>query len=159
MIIRVDLWGSHRNKILLTLAAHAQAGYGSQSVRMCTPFSNARGNSKVRMRCQYIGNEVINQKYVGDCAQTFCSKVMASHFRLTSERWTAPRPLTPPIVKHRPAIACKVMIVKLESCRVRVNWVCATLWLHSIAQMHDNTNVISLIMYHPHQLSLGARRS
>ena len=25
-----------------------------------------------------MGNEVINKTYVGDCAQTFCSKVMAS---------------------------------------------------------------------------------
>ena len=31
------------------------------SVRVCvTPFSSARGNSKARVRCQYIGNEVIN---------------------------------------------------------------------------------------------------
>ena len=53
-----------QNNHSLTLAAHAQAGYGRQfvcqSVRVCAPFSNARGNSKVRMRCQYIGNEVIN---------------------------------------------------------------------------------------------------
>ena len=49
----------------------------SLSVSPCvcvTPFSNARGNSKVRVRCQYIGNEVINKTYVGDCAQSFCSR-------------------------------------------------------------------------------------
>ena len=69
--------------------------------------------------------------YIGDCAQIFCSKVMASEFRLTSissNVETVPRQLTPPIDRDhtilRCAIACKVMIVKLESCRV--SWVCVT---------------------------------
>ena len=38
-----------------------------------TPFSNARGNSKVQVRYHYIGNEVT--MYVKNCAQTFRSKL------------------------------------------------------------------------------------
>ena len=51
------------------------------------------------------------------------------------ERWTAPRPLTPPIVNT--TLACKVMIVKLESCSE--SWVCA----HSICSNAYHTVAFS----------------
>ena len=97
----------------------------SLSVSPCvcvTLFSHAWSNSKVRVRCQYIGNEVVNKRMLETMHKLFVPKLwrVSSYLRML-ERWTAPRPLPPPIIKQgRCPIACKVMIVKFESCRVRV---------------------------------------
>ena len=82
--VRVYFAGVCGTSVPLSVTVHAMRSiliYG-QSVYGVTPFSNARGNGKVRVRFQYKSHRKRGNKlklmYVGDCAQTFCSKVMAS---------------------------------------------------------------------------------
>ena len=72
-----------------------------------TPFLDARGDSKVRVKCQYTGNEV----FMLETAHKLFVPMLWRVY-LTSICSNVERPITPPIAIPR---ACKVMIVKLES--------------------------------------------